>query len=278
MNRTSANTPRIGRLLLSYRLGRDSIATVYRATDPRHKRDVAIKPLHAQVDSIKAREQIWQQSMDQVRHPALCSLYSIDQHQGLSFLAYEFVDGVDLADVLAGDGVRVRDQMPIVNALIAGLAELHDHGICHLGLPPKRIKVTADGAPKIISLGRSLLLEAAGESTLANRTGLRYMAPEQFDHQIGDFRTDLFRLCLVLFEVIARKPAIKTRPVLEIRERVKNLEPAADALGKSPSALALMAFLRKGLATDPEQRYPDARQMLAVLSKLARKKMLAAPS
>ena len=271
MNRTTANAPRIGRFLLSHRLGRDSIATVYRATDPRHRRDVAIKLLHSQIDSDKALQQMREQMMHEVRHPALCSLYSIDQHQGLSFLAYEYVDGVELADRLAGDGVRVRDLMPMVRELVAGFAELHKKGIHHLGLTPNRIKLTAEGAPKVLSLGRSLLVEAAGESNIVKRVELRYMAPEQFDHKVGDARTDVFRLCLVLFEVIARKSAIKAGAVLEIRNQIKNLDPPPDALGKSPSARALMTFLRKGLAPSPEQRYADAGEMLAELPKFVRK-------
>jgi HD-like signal output (HDOD) protein len=271
VNRTTANAPRIGRFLLSHRLGRDSIATVYRATDPRHRRDVAIKLLHSQIDSDHALQQMREQMMDEVRHPALCSLYSIDQQQGLSFLAYEYVDGVELADILAADGVRVRDLMPMVGALVAGFAELHKKGIHHLGLTPNRIKLTAEGAPKILSLGRSLLVEAAGESNIVKRVELRYMAPEQFDHKVGDARTDVFRLCLVLFEVIARKSAIKAGAVLAIRDQIKNLAPAPDALGKSSSARALMTFLRKGLAPNPEQRYADAGEMLAALPKFVRK-------
>ena len=71
---------------------------MYRARDPRHKRDVAIKLLHAQIDSRKALQQIRDGKMDELRHPALCSLYSIEQHQGLSFLAYEYVKGPTLAE------------------------------------------------------------------------------------------------------------------------------------------------------------------------------------
>jgi HD-like signal output (HDOD) protein len=268
---TTATASRIGRFTLSRRLGKNPIATVYRAHDSRDKCDVAIKLIHSQIDSDAALQTIRAQQLDQVRHPAVCRLCSVDQHQGLSYLAYEYADGPSLAETLAGNGLQSCDKLPLMRTLVEGLAALHEHGVCHLGVTPARIKVTGGNMPKILSIGRLSLLEAAGKSTTVKRSELRYMAPEQLVTGAGDERTDVFRLCLVLFEIISRKPVLNPKSTKEAREQLKTLALAPDALGTSHAAMKLMTFLSKGLATDPEQRYPNAIQMLAAMPKVRAK-------
>lgn len=267
MTKISANAPKIGRFTLSHRLGRDSLATIYRAKDPRYTRDVAIELLHAQLDADEIVQQIQQQMLDQIRHRAICALYHVGKHQGMPFLAYEYVEGQTLPEVIAAGGVRMGDRLKTVYALIDAFAALHNKGICHHTLTPARLKIRSDGTPKVLNLGRSLLLKALAENTAVKRGELRYMAPEQFARQTPDMRTDVFRLCLVLFELISGKPAIKGGKVLQIRDQAMQLEPAADALGKSAECMQLLALLRQGLLAEPSERYADCTQMLEAFAK-----------
>ena len=131
---------------------------VYRATDSKLKRDVAIKVLPAafaaDMDRL-ARFQREAEMLAALNHPNIASIYGLEETSGGHALVMELVDGPTLADLIARQrtGMPVSEAMPIARQILDALEAAHEHGIIHRDLKPANIKVREDGAVKVLDFG-----------------------------------------------------------------------------------------------------------------------------
>ena len=272
-----SNDPsQIGRYVVQGVLGRGGMGVIYRAHDPEIDRIVAIKLILADLlegadraDFI-ARFRREAQAAGRCAHPNIVAVHDFALHEGNPFLAMEFVDGVTLAQVMAGVQAR-SERMPVTTAasiiqqVLLALEAAHALGVVHRDIKPANIMLTADNRVKVADFGISRL----GSSSLTQDGAMvgtpSYMSPEQCRGEKVDARSDLYSVGAVLFELLAgRKPFPGKGPV-EVISQLLN-EPAPHLATLVPDVSAAMAgVVRRALAKQPAQRFGSAIEMATAL-------------
>jgi len=216
----------IGRTLGHYEiiglLGKGGMGEVYRARDTKLKRDVALKVLPADLASDPARLERFQREAEAVAglsHPHIVTLHSVEEDQGVRFLTMELVEGRGLDQVLTPEGLPLPQVFEIGTAVADALAAAHEKGIVHRDLKPANVMVTADGRVKVLDFGLAKLAEKKGQpqgsatmalpiTTEGSVLGtVPYMSPEQLRGQDVDYRSDIFSLGILIYELATgRRP------------------------------------------------------------------------
>ena len=265
---------------------------VYRATDTKLDRDVAIKvlpPAFAQDKERLARFEREAKALAQLNHPNIASVYGFDQHDGTWFLVMENVDGEDLSQCLKRGALPVDECINICRQIAEGLEAAHAKGIIHRDLKPANIRLDSEGKVKVLDFGLakaavgsavpSGLADANAEEVLgtARPTGVdsdsptitadftrpgailgtaAYMSPEQARGKPLDHRTDIWSFGCVLFECLTGSRTFGGEDASETLVNVLREDPDWSALPKS-TPLVLRLLLRKCLAKESRCRLRD---------------------
>jgi eukaryotic-like serine/threonine-protein kinase len=152
-------------------LGAGGMGEVYRATDTRLGRDVALKVLPADVSASTERLERFQRearALAALDHPGIVTVYSVEEHEGVQFLTMQLVDGEQLDRVIPEDGLPLERVIAIATALAEALAAAHDKGIVHRDLKPANVMIAKDGRVKVLDFGlaRVTQQEPSGDSEL----------------------------------------------------------------------------------------------------------------
>ena len=248
---------RIGPYEIVAPLGAGGMGEVYRATDSRLKRQVAIKilpaPLAADPDRL-ARFQREAEVLASLNHPHIAAVYGLEElpatssSHGGTALVMELVDGPTLADRISHGALAVPEALAIARQMAAALEAAHEQGIIHRDLKPANIKVREDGTVKVLDFGLAKLADTGLRSTPADlsksptltaaaNTGMgivlgtaAYMSPEQARGRAVDKRTDVWAFGAVLYEMLTGKRAFDGEDVTETMASVVKSTPDWAAL------------------------------------------------
>jgi Tol biopolymer transport system component len=251
---------------------------VYRATDTKLGRDVAIKVLPpdvAQDPERLARFEREAHLLAALNHPNVAAIYGLEETDGTPFLALELVEGEDLKERLARGAIPVDEALEIAKQVAEALEEAHDKGIVHRDLKPANVKLTPDGTVKVLDFG---LAKAWGggtgsggpsadlsQSPTLTHTGTQagvilgtaaYMSPEQARGRPVDKRADIWSFGVVLLEMLTGRNTFAAATVSDTLASVLKSAPDFAALPPevpSPVRRALERCLRK----DPRERARD---------------------
>ncbi|MBI1787431.1 MAG: serine/threonine protein kinase [Acidobacteria bacterium] len=215
----------IGQTLGPYRieskLGEGGMGVVYRAHDSRLGRDVAIKVLPAAFahdEERMARFDREARTLASLNHPHIAAIYGLEESGGVRALVMEYVEGATLGERLARGPMPVDEALPAARQIAEALEAAHERGIIHRDLKPANIKITPDGAVKLLDFGLAKALEGEAQpanpensptlSLGATRLGVvlgtaAYMSPEQARGQRVDRRADIWAFGVVLYEMLA---------------------------------------------------------------------------
>src|SRR5262245_28229170 len=211
----SESAPRPGGTLSHFRIleqvGEGGMGVVYRATDERLEREVALKLLPAGVlaaDEDRDRSHREARTLSRLNHPAIATLYDLGAERGHDFLVMEFVEGDTLEQKLA-EGPLAEAEISAIGAQIAeALQAAHESQVVHCDLKPGNVMVTPRGQVKVLDFGIARLLRsrepartALPDVTAAAAGTLPYMAPEQLLDARVDARTDLYALGVLLYHM-----------------------------------------------------------------------------
>ncbi len=147
---------RIGPYEVAGPLGAGGMGEVYRATDTRLKRQVAIKILPASVAADAARLARFQREAEvlaSLNHPHIAAVYGLEDSGGTIALVMELVEGEDLSQRIARGAIPIDEALPIAKQIAEALEAAHEQGIIHRDLKPANIKVRADGTVKVLDFG-----------------------------------------------------------------------------------------------------------------------------
>ena len=246
---------------------------VYRATDTKLKRQVAIKilppSLAADADRL-ARFQREAEVLASLNHPNIAAIYGLEESDGMTALVMELVEGDDLSDRIAKGAIPPDDALPIAKQIAEALEAAHEQGIIHRDLKPANIKVRSDGTVKVLDFGLAKAMEpAAGLSpsvsmspTLTTpamtQAGMilgtaAYMAPEQARGKTVDKRADIWAFGAVLFEMLTGTRAFPGDDVSEVLASLLAREPDWTRLPGGLSS-SIVTYLRRCLQKDARQR------------------------
>ena len=221
--------------VLMAQIGEGGMGEVYRARDSNLGRDVAIKILPrgftADPDRL-ARFEREARLLASLNHPHIGAIYGVEELEGGRALVLEMVEGLTLADKLAGEeargeGLPIPEALAIARQIADALDAAHERGIVHRDLKPANIKITPAGTVKVLDFGLAKVVAGDGSSpdlsrlpTMAGggtRDGMilgtaAYMSPEQARGQAVDKRTDIWAFGCVLYEVASRRRSSRYLP------------------------------------------------------------------
>jgi serine/threonine-protein kinase len=259
-----------GDLLDQYRIdamaARSGMATIFRATDLRDGRAVAIKVPHAEVESDPLlldrfrREQEIGLAAD---HPGVMKILP---NEGASrrYMVMEWAEGTLLRNLMnASEGGRlpVEQAVAIAIGICDALEYLHRQGIVHRDLKPENVMVDGDGGIKLIDFGIAMKEDARRLTFTSFSQTLGtpdYISPEQVQGKRGDARSDLYSLGVMLFEMLAgQAPFSGSNPFTVMNNRLQN-EAAPIRTLRPEAPAALEEILYRALERDPRLRYPTA--------------------
>jgi len=287
---------RLGPYEITAKLGEGGMGEVYRATDSRLKRDVAIKVLPAAFTADRERVARFEreaQLLAQLHHPNIASIHGLEESAGALALVMELVEGDDLAAIVARGPVPVDEALAIARQIAEALEAAHERGIVHRDLKPANVKVQPDGTVKVLDFGLAKALDPATASaapdlarspalmnsptlTAAHGTQLgvilgtaAYMAPEQARGKVVDRRADIWAFGCVLYEMLTGRRAFEGDTVSDTMAAVLTREPDWGALpaGVSPR---LRALLERCVRKDARERLRDIGDARLEIAELVR--------
>jgi tetratricopeptide (TPR) repeat protein len=268
-------------------LGAGGMGEVYRATDARLGRQVAIKLLPGSFasDPDRLRRFVLEaRAAGSLTHPSILAIYDIGEYQGSPYIVSELIEGTSLRDRLK-DGPLPPDQaIELAIQVAGGLATAHAKGIVHRDLKPENILIGDGGFIKIIDFGLAKLLDTAlpvslsGTSQLETQSGMTqrgyilgtfsYMSPEQARGEIVDVRSDIFSFGVVLYEMLAGSGPFNRPSTIETLSAILRDDPPPVHLGGGIAPPDLQRVVNRALAKDPDKRYAGVEQMLGDLRAL----------
>ena len=264
-------------------IGAGGMGEVYRATDTKLGRGVAVKILPtemAQDPDRLARFYREARAVATLNHPNVVTLYSVEECDGVHFLTMELIEGQPLDRMISASGLPVERIVEIAGAVAEGLAAAHEKGIVHRDLKPANVMVTAEGRVKVVDFGlaKDVGLETSNDATItsAERTqaGIvmgtpAYMSPEQVSGRVLDHRTDIFSLGVMLHEMATgRRPFEGTSSAELVSSILRDHPPlVTDVRPDLPHDLA--RIIRRCLEKDPRHRLQTARDVSNELRDLA---------
>ena len=265
-------------------LGAGGMGVVYKASDTRLNRTVAIKVLAAEFSEnpeMKQRFEREAQTIAALNHPHICTLYDVGSQDGAEFLVMECLQGETLAQRLERGPLPLDEALKVAMALADALDKAHGQGVTHRDLKPGNVMLTESGA-KLLDFGLAKLKVAPqpSNSTAAPRTTgdttpgtilgtMQYMAPEQLEGQEADPRTDLFAFGVLLYEMVTGKRAFDGRSQALLIASIMSADP--EPLSKMlPAPPPMLDYLiQRCLVKDPEQRLQTAWDLLCQLQWIA---------
>ena len=273
----------IGQTLSHYRitaaLGAGGMGEVYRATDTKLGRDVAIKVLPAEVAQDPERLGRFKREahlLASLNHPNIAAIHGLEEADAKPFLVLELVEGEDLKARLERGALPVDDALEIAQQIAQALEEAHNKGIVHRDLKPANVKLTPDGKVKVLDFGLAKAWAGdAGEGssssasmsqspTLAHSgtaAGIilgtaAYMSPEQARGKAVDNRGDVWAFGVLLWEMLTGNALFAGDTVTDVIASVVKEEPDLNAL-PSATPRAVRRLLSRCLRKDPRKRLPD---------------------
>jgi tetratricopeptide (TPR) repeat protein/predicted Ser/Thr protein kinase len=277
----------VGQSLGHYRvlekIGEGGMGQVYRGRDEHLARDVAIKvfPPGTLVDeNERKRFRKEAQTLSQLNHPNIATIYDFDTFQGIDFLAMEYIAGETLSDKIAAGPLSEKDISRLGTQLAEGLVAAHAAGVIHCDIKPGNLRVTQDGRLKIFDFGLAKIIRTAkmdvttvslNDSPSVAGT-LPYMAPEQIRGQSLDARTDIYGAGAALYEMATGKRPFHGVARLEVISAVMHELPVPPSTVNPQVSPQLEMMILKCLEKDSDDRYATAADLLVDLRVLQRPK------
>jgi len=284
-----AVTDRAPEVIAHYRIereiGRGGMGRVYLATDEKLGRQVAVKLLPEEFSRDPGRRALFERearTAARLNHPNIAIVHELGEFEGGYFIAMELVEGHSIRDRLANpEPLPLRDLLDIAGQLLEGLAAAHGRSIVHRDLKPGNIMVAYDGRVKILDFGLAKPLHGdAAVASGAGRTSLTrpgavvgtvdYMSPEQARGEPVDFRSDLFSVGVVFYEMVARVPPFQRPSVAETLSAILHEEPPPVASLNPRIPPDLARIVERLLAKRPEDRPASSAAALTDLERVRR--------
>ena len=275
---------KIGRYVVTERIGKGGMGMVYRGLDEALEREVAVKTLTVEgtLDAESRRRfEVEAKAAAKLQHPNIVTVFELGEERGMPFIAMELLPGADLEALLrSGDELLLAEKLEVVVQVCRGLAYAHEHGVVHRDIKPSNIRILDDGTAKIMDFGIAKL-----GSTSLTKTGMmvgtiHYMSPEQVRGKALDGRSDVFSLGVILHELLAGQRPFQGEGPTDILYKIVHEAPEpldVNALKLDPRLGAVVA---KALEKDAERRYPTATALgdaLQVVLEEEKKRVSTAP-
>ena len=257
---------------ITSKLGEGGMGEVYRATDTKLNRDVALKVLPEAFAADRERMARFSreaQVLASLNHPNIASIYGLEDSDDKHALVLELVEGETLAERIQTGAIPVEESLKIALQMAEALEAAHEKGIIHRDLKPANVKITPEGKVKVLDFGIAKLtgLESGAEvptrlTVPSTPMGtISYMSPEQALGQGIDVRTDVFSMGAVLYELITGRPPFQGETAVQILNQTLNSTPPAPTTVNPEVPLELEQIILKALSKDVQDRYQSTQEL-----------------
>jgi serine/threonine-protein kinase len=258
---------------------------VYRALDPRLKREVALKVLPPEMAAEPERLKRFEreaQTLAALNHPHIVTIFSVEEAEGLHFLTMELVKGKTLTKVIPRTGLPLPRFFRIAIPLAKAVSAAHEKGIAHRDLKPGNVMVTEDDEAQVLDFGLSK--QRAGvedatdteattqEATAAGRVmgTAPYMSPEQLQGLPADHRSDVFSLGIVLYEMATGHRPFEGRTSTELAASILKDTPSPVTELRADLPRDLGRLVKHCLDKEPKKRFQSTLDLANELEELQR--------
>lgn len=256
----------LGRFVLERKLGEGAQASVWLGRDTRLEREVALKLLAPDADAGAVSQWLHEaRAVSQLTHPHIVPVFEADEHDGQSYLVFEYVAGPTLSQRLrSGGAIAPREAVTMMLGVLDALRAAHARGIVHRDLKPSNILLDADGRARVMDFGIAARIADPHDRRIFGTPG--YMSPEAARGKPPTPAMDVFGAGVVLAEMLSGTPLLRERDPMRAIERValEQLE-LPEHLGDPPDD-ALRAIVRRAIARDAAQRFADVGEMHQALA------------
>ena len=282
----------IGKVLGHYRvlekIGSGGMGEVYRASDQRLGRDVALKILKPSLSHDQDRLRRFEQearAAAALSHPNIVAIFDIGMHDGGPYIVSELLEGRTLRERLLDGPVQRRQAVDYAIQIAHGLVAAHEKRIVHRDLKPENLFITKDGRIKILDFGIAKLIntefgsEAGDVGSIASMTTqtrsgavlgtVAYMSPEQLRGKAVDHRSDIFSCGAILYEMIAGKRAFAGETHVDTMTAILREDPPEMVQEGQNIPTAFEQIVRHCLEKEPENRFQSARDLAFALGTLS---------
>ena len=261
----------IAHYTITEKIGQGGMGEVYRATDTKLNRDVALKVLpeaFASDQQRMARFSREAQVLASLNPPNIASIYGLEESEGKQAIVLELVEGATLAERIQKGPIPLEESLKMALQICEALETAHENGVIHRDLKPANIKVTPEGKIKVLDFGLAKAFAVDGAdvnqshsptlSMAATQQGVilgtaAYMSPEQARGVPVDKRADIWAFGCVLYEMLTGRRAFAGRHVSETMAAILKEEPDWSLLPPETPAL-VTSLLRRCLRKDPDRR------------------------
>ena len=268
---------RLGLYQVMAQIGEGGMGQVYRATDTKLKRQVALKVLPPAVANDADRLARFQREAEvlaSLNHPNIAAIYGVEESGATTALVMELVEGEDLSERIARGAIPLDEALPIARQIVDALEAAHEQGIIHRDLKPANVKIRADGTVKVLDFGLAKALDAHASGATADamssptitspamtQAGMMlgtaaYMSPEQARGKSVDKRADIWAFGVVLYEMLTGARLFAGDSIPDTLGQIFSREPDLAVLpAATPSRIR--ALIARCLVKDPRQRLRD---------------------
>jgi len=259
-----------GRYEILQLLGEGGMGAVYKAMDRELDRPVALKLIRPELaanPSILARFKQELLLAHQVTHKNVIRIYDLGDADGVKFITMEFVEGQDLRSLIQEKKkLTPQEAVEIIQQVCLALEAAHGVGVIHRDLKPQNIMLDQAGRVLVMDFGLARTLEGDGMTQTGALVGtIEYMSPEQALAKNLDQRSDLFSAGLIFYELLTGQMPFRADSAVAslLRRTQERAVPISELDANLPQNLA--RIVSKCLETDPNLRYPSARELLTAL-------------
>ena len=286
MSQTAPQGPQrmlAGRYSIDELLGQGGMSTVYRGTDVKLGRQVAIKIMRANLaddEQFRSRFRQEAQSASRLAHPSVVRvldagddlIQSAAGPQRLPFIVMEFVDGKNLRELVAEQQLTIAETCRVVDSVLTALEYSHRAGLVHRDIKPANIMITKSGQVKVMDFGIARAVSETS-STVQQTTAIlgtaAYFSPEQAKGETVDTRTDLYTTGVLLYELLAGMVPFRGETAVAVAYQHVSERPQAPSTHNAEISAPLDRVVQHALAKDRNRRFQTASEFRDALRQAA---------
>lgn len=251
-------------------LGVGAMGEVYLAEDPQIGRKLAIKTVRIEegrpheIDERKKRLLREARAAGRLLHTHIVTLFDAGEDQGVLYLAFEWVDGTDLAERLAvGPPLSLGEALAIVRQTALGLDSAHRQGVVHRDIKPSNLMITSAGDVKIADFGIAKVADQSSDLTMTGSVvgSPHYLSPEQIRGEELDGRSDIFSLGVLLYEILCRKRPFEGDTLTTLVYQILHHEPASPIVARPDLGPRIENLVRRMMHKNRDERFATAREV-----------------
>jgi len=268
---SDATRSQLGRYRVLAELGRGAMGVVYKAQDPVINRTVAIKTILMPADEAERAEyeaRFFQEAKAAggLNHPGIITIHDVGREGDVAYMAMEMLDGVELREMMRRERLALPLALEIAAQIADALAFAHERGVFHRDIKPANVMVVRGRHAKIMDFG----IARMQVSEVKTRTGMmlgspKYMSPEQVGGATVDFRSDIFSLGVVIYELVTGSSPYTAREVGELMQQISSAAPPPPSAADPALPAMLDLIVARALEKDPAARYQSGAELAADL-------------